>query len=151
MAYLGNKIRAFIRTVAQYEDDALFRWLAGEQSNTLNKTAEAVEVSDKSDVWAKYIPGKLGGTIEVTVYASTQSEGQMGALYELATGTPVEFLIGEIDEEDTSIINGQCGLAVVTAVSDTNDFGAVASRTITLQVTDAVAHDEVTWDQNELS
>ena len=151
MAYLGNKIRAFIRTVAQYEDDGKFRWLAGEQSNNYNRTAEAVEASDKSDVWAKYIPGKLGGTIEVTVYASTQSEGQMGALNELATGTPVEFLIGEIDPDTPSAISGDYGLAVVTAISDTNDFGAVASRTISLQVTGEITPDDMTWDQNELS
>lgn len=43
---LGNTKKAYIKVGSSYT------WLGGEQSNSLNRTAEAVEISDKSTDWA---------------------------------------------------------------------------------------------------
>lgn len=133
MNTLGNNIRAFIRYAGEAAPDPM-HWLSGETSNSVNRTAEAVEVSDKRDPWARFIAGKRGGTIEITVYADKDSEAQTTMLENLAAGVPVEFLIGKVLADNE--ILGDGGIAIVTAVSDTNDFGAVASRTISLTVTE---------------
>ena len=65
---LGNHIKAWIRATSVDEIE-VFTWLGGEQSNSVNRTAEAVEVSDKSNDWAQFIAGKKGATIEITVFA----------------------------------------------------------------------------------
>ena len=54
-AKLGNTVKCYIGSG--------HTWLAGEQSNSVNRTQEAIEVSDKSTDWAQYIPGKKGATI----------------------------------------------------------------------------------------
>ncbi len=133
---LGNHIKAYVRAVNI--DDSLddFTWLGGEQSNSVNRTAEAVEVSDKSNGWAQFIAGKKGATIEITVYADADDAAQKASIDALIQGVSVEYAIGAIDEEDTlEPTFGDYGSAIITAVNDTNDFGAVASRTISLTVT----------------
>lgn len=137
MAYLGNSIRVAIRLQDEDSDQAM-HWLGGETSNNFNLTAEAVEVSDKRDIWAKYIAGKLGSTFEATVYADKDNPPQVEILSLLAAGTPVEFLVGQFTDPEGE---GYHGIGIITAVSDTNDFGAVASRTVSVTVTDEVDPD----------
>ena len=74
MSKLGNVMRAYIKVSTAYT------WLTGEQSNRLNMTAEAVETSDKSTVWAQFISGKKGATAEVTVFADNTDAAQKEAL-----------------------------------------------------------------------
>lgn len=129
---LGNSKKAYIKVSTSYT------WLGGEQSNSLNRTAEAVEVSDKSTDWAQFIAGKKGATVEITVFADAADAAQNAAITALAAGTVVDWAIGTIS--GSSVSAGDYGQAIITAISDTNDFGAVASRTISLTVTGAVTH-----------
>lgn len=132
MAVLGNTKKAYIKVSNSYV------WLGGEQSNSVNITAEAVEVSDKDSVWAAFIAGKRGATVEITVFANTSDSAQSAAISALIAGTEVDWAVGTIS--GSTISAGDSGKAIVTSVSDTNDFGAVATRTISLTVTGAVTH-----------
>jgi predicted secreted protein len=129
---LGNTKKAYIKVGSSYT------WLGGEQSNSLNRTAEAVEISDKSTDWAQFIAGKKGATVEITVFADPAESAQNNALTALAAGTVVNWAVGTIS--GSSVSAGDYGSAIITAISDTNDFGGVASRTISLTVTGAVTH-----------
>lgn len=129
---LGNSKKAYIKVSSSYT------WLGGEQSNSLNRTAEAIETSDKSTDWAQFIAGKKGATVEITVFADAADSAQTAAITALSAGTEVDWAIGTLS--GSSISNGDYGKAIVTAVSDNNDFGAVASRTISLTATGAVTH-----------
>lgn len=132
MAVLGNTKKAYIKVSNSYV------WLGGEQSNSVNITAEAVEVSDKNSVWASFIAGKRGATVEITVFADNSDSAQSAALAALIAGTEVQWAVGTVN--GTTVSAGDSGKAIVTSVSDTSDFGAVASRTISLTVTGAVTH-----------
>lgn len=136
MAVLGNTRKAYI-TIGSSGTPTT--WLAGEQSNNFNRTAEAIEVSDKSTVWAQFITGKRGATAEITVYTDDTSGGpQYNAIKALHTGATVRVFIGVLSGNSAS--QGDVFTAIVNAVSDTNDTGAVASRTISLTATGEVTH-----------
>ena len=139
MASLGNNQKAYICDLGSditYGPDAI--WLGGETANALNRGQEAVECSDKSDAWATYIAGKRSGTFEVTVYADNADAGQVLALNSLHLGAKVRFAVGVDLDSDDHGDDYEYGVGVVTAVSDTNDFGSVASRQVTIQADGSV-------------
>ncbi len=136
MAVLGNTRRAYITLGSSGTPTT---WLSGEQTNNFNRTAEAIEVSDKSTVWAQFITGKRGATSEITVYTDDTSGGpQHNAIKALHNGATVRVFIGVLNGSSAS--QGDVFTAIVTAVSDTNDNGSVASRTISLTATGEVTH-----------
>jgi len=136
MAQLGNSRKAYITLGSSGTPTT---WLSGEQSNSFNRTAEAIEVSDKSTEWAQFITGKKGATAEITVYTDDTSAGpQYNCIKALHTGATVRVFIGVLDNNAAS--EGDVFTAIVTAVSDTNETGSVASRTISLTATGAVTH-----------
>ena len=136
MAQLGNARKAYVTLGSSGTPTT---WLAGEQSNSFNRTAEAIEVSDKSTEWAQFITGKKGATAEITVYTDDTSAGaQYNMIKALHQGSNVRVFIGVLSGSTTS--EGDVFTAVVTAISDTNDNGAVASRSISLTATGAVTH-----------
>ena len=132
MAQLGNVNKFYIKISSSWT------WLTGEQNNSFNRTAEAIEGSDKSTDWAQFIAGKKGATAEVTVFADNSNAAQKNVLSAFASGAEVDFFIGELSTNTPS--SGDVGKAIITAISDTNDFGAVSSRNISLTVTGAVTH-----------
>ena len=138
MAELGNKNKFYVKVGSA----TTHTWLAGEQNNSVNRTQEAIEVSDKSSDWAQFIGGKKGATIEVTLFANNADAGQQEALKSLHNGTNLPFFVGqlEVSQGTETLSSGEAGQAVVTNISDTNDFGAVASRTMSLTVTGALTH-----------
>lgn len=138
---LGNAVKAYVRVEDDLDD---YTWLGGEQSNSVNRTAEAIETSDKSTEWAQYISGKKGATIEITVFADKDDPAQVAALAAMMAGKKVEYAVGEVDEDTAEIVWGDSGEAYITSVSDNNDFGAVATRTLSLQVT---GEDEITEEE----
>lgn len=146
-ATLGNTQKAYICSGADditNVQDAV--WLGCETSNTVNRAQEAAECSDKSSQWAKFISAKRSGTFEVTVYADNDDAGQIVALHGLFVGGVVHFAVGVTGTDEWADMEfGDC---VVTAVSDTNDFGAVSSRTISLQATGPLAP-YPTWEEDE--
>ncbi len=131
---LGNARKAYIRASSA----STYTWLAGEQSNSVNRSAEAIEVSDKSSEWAEFISGKKGATIEITVYADDTDAAQSAALSALVEGSEVYWAVGVVSS--SGVTNGDSGKAIITAVNDTNDFGAVASRSISMTATGEVTH-----------
>lgn len=135
MAQLGNNNKFYVK-VGQGNT---YTWLKGEQTNSVNRTQEAIEVSDKSTKWAQFIGGKLGATIEVTIHADNTDAGQVAALKSLHNGVDLPFFVGQLGEQDAPA-DGEVGNAVVTAISDTNDFGAVASRNLSLTVNGELTH-----------
>ena len=135
MAQLGNERRVYIVTGTT----PTYTVMAGEQSNSFNRTAEAIEVSDKSTAWAQFISGKKGATAEVTVFLDDLSTTQQHvALQALAAGSTVKVFIGTLSSSSPS--QGDLFDAIITAISDTNDNGAVATRTLSLTATGAVTH-----------
>lgn len=136
MATLGNTRRLYLTTAAT---GGTYTWLQGEQNNSINRSAEAIEVSDKSTDWAQFIAGKKSASVSVTVFADDAADGpQHKLLSALTDGTPVYCFNGVLNDDTPA--EGDLFQAIVTEVSDTNDFGAVASRSINLQVTGAPTH-----------
>jgi hypothetical protein len=148
MAVLGNSRKAYIAPGSSGMPDV---WLSGEQSNSVNRTAEAIEVSDKSSEWAQFIAGKKGTTIEVTVFTDDIDDGpQHEAINALHTGGYVRIFVGELDDQD-AVVSGDLATGIITAISDTNDTGAVASRTLSITITDSVTHTAETPEEEEES
>ena len=136
MSTLGNNRKAYIAAGSSGNPTT---WLSGEQTNNFNRTAEAIEISDKSTEWAQFISGKKGATCEITVYTDDTAAGpQSVALKALHEGSNVRVFIGTLSSNSPSV--GDVFTAVVTAISDTNDTGSVASRSISLSATGAVTH-----------
>lgn len=139
MATLGNNRRVYIVTTSS--STTTYTWLTGEQTNSFNLTSEAIETSDKSTEWAQFISGKKGATAEVTVYADNTNAQQQAALKALTTGADVKVFIGTLTGASTKTPSeGDVFSAVVTAISDTSDNGAVATRSISLTANGAVTH-----------
>lgn len=136
-AILGNKNKFYVKigTATSYT------WLTGEQSNNVNRTQEAIEVSDKSTDWAQFIAGKKGATIDATIFADNSDTAQQEVLKGLYNGTKVKFFVGQLSTDTTPApSDGEVGEAIVTAIGDTNDFGAVSTRNVSLTVDGALTH-----------
>ena len=131
-ATLGNTKKTYMKVSSTYT------WLACEQSNSINRTQEAVEVSDKSTAWAQFIAGKKGATAEITVFADNSDNGQKAALKGLYNGVTVDVFLGSLS--GSTLQDGEAFQGIVTAVSDTHDFGAVSTRTISITANGAVTH-----------
>lgn len=133
MAQLGNERRVYIVTAGDFP--GTLTWLTGEQTNSYNLTSEALETSDKSTIWAQFISGKRGATLEVTVYVDDTNAQQKTALNALYNGEEIKVFVGaqETSGGDT-VYRGDLLNAIVTAISDTNDNGSVATRNISLTV-----------------
>lgn len=136
-AKLGNVNKFYLKIGTA----TTYTWLTGEQSNSVNRTQEAIEVSDKSTDWAQFIGGKKGATIEATVFADNGDSAQQEVLKGLYNGQKVKFFVGQLGTgSNPSPSDGEVGEAIVTAIGDTNDFGAVSSRSISLTVDGALTH-----------
>ena len=137
-AILGNKNKFYVKI----ETATTYTWLTGEQSNNVNRTQEAIEVSDKSTDWAQFIAGKKGATIDATIFADNSDTAQQEVLKGLYNGTKVKFFVGQLSTDTTPApTDGEVGEAIVTAIGDTNDFGAVSTRNVSLTVDGALTHD----------
>lgn len=135
MSKLGNVVRCYIKVSTTYT------WLQGEQSNRLNLTAEAIETSDKSTIWAQFISGKKGATAEVTIFADNTDASQVAALKAFHQGTVVDVFIGELSSgQSPAPADGDAFQAIVNSVSDDNPVGSVATRTLGITATGDVTH-----------
>ena len=129
MATLGNFRKVYI------VDASTYTWLAGEQSNSVNLTSNTIEVSDKDTVWQKFIAGTRGGSVTVDVHLdNTASQPQHKMLQALVAGTTVKVFVGTPGSGNTPSEGMACD-AIVASVSDTNNNGEVASRSISLNLT----------------
>lgn len=132
-AKLGNERRCYIGTTISTG----FVWLTGEQSNNMNRNGNLVEVSDKSVKWQKFIAGIKGATASVTVHADDADTQQLAAITALVNGTSVFVFVGEVGENNAPS-KGDAFEAFVSAVNDTNDNNAVATRQIDLTANGAI-------------
>ena len=131
MAELGNTRRVYIITKSTGENGAdVYTALKGEQSNNVNRSAESIDISDKdTGSWGSTMAGKKSLTVDVTVYAdNTEQKVFLDAFYKDQT---VKVFIGKLGDGNTPV-EGEAFDAVITSISDTNDAGTVATRSMSL-------------------
>lgn len=128
MAELGNTRRVYIIT----GDGTTYSVLKGEQSNSVNRSAESIDISDKdTGSWGSTMPGRKSLTVDVTVYADNNDENQKKMLNAFYTDQTVNVFVGKMGDGGTPA-EGEAFDAVIVSVSDTNDAGAVATRALSL-------------------
>lgn len=128
MAELGNTRRVYIIT----GDGPTYSVLKGEQSNSVNRSAESIDISDKdTGSWGSTMPGRKSLTVDVTVYADNNDEDQKKMLNAFYTDQTVNVFVGKMGDGGTPA-EGEAFEAVIVSVSDTNDAGAVATRALSL-------------------
>lgn len=128
MAELGNTRRVYIIT----GDGTTYSVLKGEQSNSVNRSAESIDISDKdTGSWGSTMPGRKSLTVDVTVYADNNDENQKKMLNAFYTDQTVKVFVGKMGDGGTPA-EGEAFDAVIVSVSDTNDAGAVATRALSL-------------------
>lgn len=127
MAELGNNKRVYIVT-----GENTYTVLKGEQSNSVNRSAESIDISDKdTGAWGSTMPGKKSFTMDVTVYADNDDANQKAMLEAFYKDQKVKVFVGVMGEGNTPL-SGEAFEAVITSISDTNDAGAVATRALSL-------------------
>lgn len=128
MAELGNTRRVYIIT----GDGSTYTVLKGEQTNSVNRSAESIDVSDKdTGAWGSTIAGKKSFTMDVTVYADNTDANQKAILNAFYTDQTVRVFVGKMGQSNTPT-EGEAFEATIISISDTNDAGAVATRAISL-------------------
>ena len=106
--------------------------LKGEQTNSVNRSAESIDISDKdSGDWGSTMGGKKSLTLDVTVYADNTDAQQKALLDAFYKGDTVKVFVGKVGTNNTPS-EGEAFDAVITSISDTNDNGAVATRAMSL-------------------
>jgi len=143
MAVTGNTRRIYIGVTSGSGTSATttYTWLTGEQSNSFNLTQEQIEVTDKSSSWQDFIGGKKGASIEATVFTDNTDTQQKAVINSIVAGTKVKVFVGTLTGTSSQTLSeGDACEALVTSVSDTNDVGAVASRSISLVSCGEVTH-----------
>lgn len=128
MAELGNSRRVYIIT----GDGSTYSVLKGEQNNSVNRSAESIDISDKdTGAWGSTMPGKKSFTVDVTVYADNTDALQKAVLNAFYTDQTVKVFVGKMGEGNTPA-EGEAFDAVIVSIGDTNDAGAVATRSMSL-------------------
>lgn len=113
-------------------DGDTYTVLKGEQTNSVNRSAESIDISDKdTGAWGSTMAGKKSFTMDVTVYADNTDANQMAMLNAFYTDETVKVFVGKMGEGDTPA-EGEAFEATIVSISDTNDAGAVATRAISL-------------------
>jgi predicted secreted protein len=126
MAELGNTRRVYIVT----GDGNTYTALKGEQTNSVNRSAESIDISDKdTGAWGSTMAGKKSLTLDVTVYAdNTEQKAFLDAFYKDQT---IKVFVGKLGSGNTPA-EGEAFDAVIVSISDTNDAGTVATRAMSL-------------------
>lgn len=128
MPELGNKRRVYI--VAGAGDS--YTVLKGEQSNSVNRSAESIDVSSKdTGEWGDTMSGKKSLAADFTVYTNDDDEHQKSILKAFYAGQAIKVFIGKLGEGDAPV-SGELFDAEIMSVGDTNDIGAVATRAVSV-------------------
>lgn len=129
MAELGNTRRVYIITGGTNTPYAV---LKGEQTNSVNRSAESIDISDKdSGAWGSTMPGKKSLTVDVTVYADNTDSVQKAVLNAFYEDQAVKVFVGKMGTGNEPL-EGEAFEATITSISDTNDSGTVATRAMSL-------------------
>lgn len=106
--------------------------LKGEQSNSVNRSAESIDISDKdTGAWGSTMAGKKSLTVDVTVYADNTDANQKAILNAFYKDETVKVFVGKVGEGNTPS-EGELFEATIVSIGDTNDAGAVATRAMSL-------------------
>lgn len=128
MAELGNTRRVYIVTGT----GDTYTVLKGEQSNSVNRSAESIDISDKdTGAWGSTMAGKKSLTVDVTVYADNTDANQKAILNAFYKDETVKVFVGKVGEGNTPS-EGELFEATIVSIGDTNDAGAVATRAMSL-------------------
>ena len=109
-------------------DGASYTALKGEQTNSVNRSAESIDISDKdTGAWGSTMAGKKSLTVDVTVYADNTDANQKQLLNAFYLDQTVKVFIGKLGSDNTPA-EGEAFDAVITSISDTNDQSSLQSR-----------------------
>lgn len=137
MATSGRTRRVYLTTKASGGE---YTWLAGEQSNNFSIEREMLESTDKSSMFRQYVPGIMGGSADVTVFADNDVESPQYKLFQaLYKGETVFVFIGTLGDDNTPV-EGDAFEAFIASISTPNELSGVVTRSITLQVTGEIEH-----------
>jgi len=123
----GNKRRVYLTTGSGNTRT----WIAGEQSNSIDYTNNALDASDKSTEWDQFISGNKNWTATATFNLDNAASSQQKALLQsLMNGDAVSIFIGEIGS-GSAITEGMAGTAIITSISETAERNGIITREIT--------------------
>lgn len=124
----GNKRRVYITTSGSTPTKT---WIAGEQSNSVNYTNNAIDASDKSTEWDQFISGNKSWTASATFNLDNSSTQQQKVLLQsLVNGSEVDIFIGELGSGN-GIVEGMAGKAIISAISETAERNGIITREVT--------------------
>lgn len=123
----GNKRRVYLTTGSGNTRT----WIAGEQSNSIDYTNNALDASDKSTEWDQFISGNKNWTATATFNLDNAASSQQKSLLQsLMNGDAVSIFIGEIGS-GSAITEGMAGTAIITSISETAERNGIITREIT--------------------
>ena len=123
----GNKRRVYLTTGSGNTRT----WIAGEQSNSIDYTANALDASDKSTEWDQFISGNKNWTATATFNLDNAASSQQKTLLQsLISGAAVSIFIGELGSGN-AIAEGMAGSAIITSISETAERNGIITREIT--------------------
>lgn len=123
----GNKRRVYLTTGSGNTRT----WIAGEQSNSIDYTNNALDASDKSTEWDQFISGNKNWTATATFNLDNAASAQQKTLLQsLMNGDAVSIFIGEIGS-GSAIAEGMAGTAIITSISETAERNGIITREIT--------------------
>lgn len=123
----GNKRRVYLTTGSGNTRT----WIAGEQSNSIDYTNNALDASDKSTEWDQFISGNKNWTATATFNLDNAASSQQKTLLQsLINGQAVSIFIGELGSGN-AIAEGMAGSAIITSISETAERNGIITREIT--------------------
>ena len=123
----GNKRRVYLTTGSGNTRT----WIAGEQSNSIDYTNNALDASDKSTEWDQFISGNKNWTATATFNLDNAASSQQKTLLQsLISGAAVSIFIGELGSGN-AIADGMAGSAIITSISETAERNGIITREIT--------------------
>ena len=128
MAELGNANRVYV--VAGTGNT--YTVMKGEQSNSVNRSAESIDISDKdSGSWGNTMPGKKSLNLDITVYADNTDENQKTLLKAFYKGETIKIFQGKLGSGNAPT-EGELFEAEIMSINDANDAGAVSTRSMSV-------------------
>lgn len=125
----GNKRRVYLTTGSGSGTNT---WIAGEQSNSIDYTNNAIDASDKSTEWDQFISGNKSWTVSATFNLDNSSTQQQKVLLQsLINGASVRIFVGELGSGN-GVVEGMAGSGIVSSISETAERNGIVSREVTI-------------------
>lgn len=115
-----------------------FTWIGGEQSNSISRSADTIEVaSNKKTTWKEFMAGKRSATASVSCNLDDKaSSAQRKMLAAFSKGQKVFCFSGTVSGQAGSEIpvEGTAFEAIITGCNDDNPQDGTSSRSFDLQI-----------------